>query len=170
MNIKVLDSIDPSLILQEYQKIEDKLEWLESDQTKQCGLQHLEEFPSLTDSCGRIKTEQSKFGLRYKNKESDFKICHKIIKNTIFEELIDKFKLFRSRLMWVKPKSCYSLHVDFGPRIHIPIVTNSSAMFVFKDSGVVHLSLGKIYWVDTRKIHSFANFGDTDRLHLIGCV
>lgn len=170
MTIKILDDIDIAPILEEYHRIENKIEWLEDGKTKQSSLQHLKDFPSFIEGCGRIKIEETKFGIRYKNKETDFDVCHEIISGTVFEDIIKKYKLKRSRLMWVKSKSCYSLHADFSPRIHIPLITNLSAMFVFRDTGIQHLLAGKVYWIDTRKMHSFANFGDTDRLHLIGCV
>jgi mannose-6-phosphate isomerase-like protein (cupin superfamily) len=171
MQIKIIGNTDSSCLLEEYNKILPQLEWLDSNQTKQTSLQHTKELESFTDGCGKIKIERDRFGRqKYANKETDFSVVHRIIKNTIFEELINQYKLHRTRFMIVKPKSCYSLHRDFGPRIHIPIITNPSAMFIFKDTGLHHLAVGNVYWVDTSKIHSFANFGDTERLHLIGCV
>lgn len=161
MNVKVIDDINVLPILDSYRSFKTTFDWLEDDNTNQCALQHLKDNPSFIDGCGRLKV-----GL----KENDYNTCHEVIVGSIFEEIIKKYDLKRARLMWVKPKRCYSLHRDFGPRIHIPLITNPSAMFVFKDSGLVHLSVGKVYWVDTSKTHSFANFGDTDRLHIIGCI
>lgn len=167
MQIKIIDNIDISPILKAYEEFKTVFPWLDSGSTRQSALQHLKDNPSFIDGCGVLK--QLKFEGR-QLKETDYTVCHEVIKGTIFEEIIEKYNLKRTRLMIIKPKSCYSLHRDFGPRIHIPIITNPSAMFVFKDTGLHHLSTGKVYWVDTTKIHSFANFGNTERLHLIGCV
>lgn len=160
MNIKIIDNIDISPILEAYRKIESKLEWLEGEKTRQCAIQHRKDVESLTEGCGKLIS----------NKEVDYKHCNREFEGTVFEEIIAKYKLTRTRLMWVAKKSCYTLHKDSSPRIHIPLITNPSAMFVFKESGLHHLEVGKVYWVDTRLTHSFANFGIEDRLHLIGCV
>ena len=168
MQIKELQSINQVRLLKDYYQIEQHLEWLEDGKTKQCALQHTADKVCFQEACGTLNTD--------KHQETDFIICHQILSGTIFEELIKEYKLYRSRFMWVKAKSCYSLHKDFSHRIHIPIVTNPSAMFVFAEPGVVHLPalvhlpIGKVYQVDTTQRHSFANFGNTDRLHLIGCV
>jgi hypothetical protein len=162
MSIKVLDTINALPILQEYEKLKDQVEWVESPHGKQSALQHLKDRPSCIDACGTLNSEIYK--------ETDFNQINSIISNTKIEELIHKYKMYRTRLMIVKPKSCYTLHKDFGPRIHIPLITNPSAMFVFLKDGLTHLQIGKVYWVDTTKLHSFANFGLTDRLHIIGCI
>jgi len=168
MQIKELKKINQFKLIKDYYKIENSLEWVETDKTKQCALQHTIDSISFIEACGRINQN--------KHLETDFNVCHQILSGTIFEELINEYKLYRSRFMWVKAKSCYSLHKDFSYRIHVPIVTNPSAMFVFAEPGVVHipslehLPVGKVYQVDTTQRHSFANFGDTDRLHFIGCI
>lgn len=162
MQIKELQYINQDKLLQDYYQIEKYIEWFNDDKTKQCALQHTKENISFLEGCGRLNT--AKF------KETDFNVCHSIINDTIFKDIIKEFNLYRTRLMWMKPKVCYSLHIDPNPRIHIPIITNPWAMFVFADSGLHHLPIGKVYWVNTKLTHSFANFGDTDRLHLIGCL
>jgi len=162
MTIKVLDTISVLPIIEEYYKIEKEIEWVDNPQGKQCALQHLSSKPSYTDACGTLDSKLYK--------EKDFSTVNLIIANTKIEEIINKYNMYRTRLMIVKPKSCYTLHRDFGPRIHIPLITNPSAMFTFLKGGLFHLEIGKVYWVDTTKIHSFANFGLTDRLHIIGCV
>lgn len=161
MTVEIIENIDVSTIIKEYKSFEKIFPWLEDDNTKQSALQHRKDNPSFIDGCGRLKP-----GLN----ELNYDVCHSVIEGTVFEEVIKKYNLKRTRLMWIKPKRCYSLHRDFGPRIHIPLITNPSAMFVFKETGLVHLPVGKVYLVDTRQVHSFANFGETERLHLLGCV
>lgn len=168
MQIEELQSINQFRLLKEYSQIENHLEWLEDGKTRQCALQHTADNVCFKEACGTLNTLE--------HQELDFIVCHQILSGTIFEELIQKYKLYRSRFMWVKAKSCYSLHRDFSHRIHIPIITNPSAMFIFAEPGVVHLPalehlpVGKVYKVDTTQKHSFANFGNTDRLHFIGCI
>ena len=93
-----------------------------------------------------------------------------IYKNTIIEELVTKYNLFRTRLMWVEPKSCYTIHKDHSTRIHVPIITNPGALFVFRKGFMFNLEAGKIYWTDTTLEHTFANFSEHPRLHLVGCI
>ena len=78
--------------------------------------------------------------------------------------------MYRTRFLWINEKSCYSIHKDSSPRIHIPIQTNPQALFYFSKTGFQYLAKDKIYWVDTRNMHSFVNFSDEKRLHLVGCV
>jgi hypothetical protein len=92
-------------------------------------------------------------------------------KDTIFEKLIVDYKLYRTRLMWVNKMSCYSIHKDSTPRIHIPLVTNPECYFVFKDdASFIHMETGHVYWADTRKNHTFINCSEMERLHLVGVV
>ena len=72
--------------------------------------------------------------------------------------------------MWIYPWSCYSVHKDLTPRIHIPIITNPQNFIVFKYSPMEHLSLGNVYWVDTTQYHTAINGSDDARLHLVGIV
>ena len=161
MNIKAIDEVAVSPIIEYYHKIESQLEWLKGEKTRQCALQHRKNLESFVEGCGKLKAPYN---------ESDFSVVHRIFENSVFDMLIKKYNLTRARLMWVSKKSCYTLHRDTGPRIHIPLITNSSAMFVFKDFGLHHLEAGKVYWVNTTLTHSFANFGTEDRLHIIGCA
>ena len=162
MVIEVIDTIDVAPIVKEYERLKDCVEWVDNPRGKQSALQHLAGRPSYIDACGRLDRNQYK--------EKDFCEINGIITDSVLARIIENYKLYRTRFMIMKPKSCYTLHNDFDFRIHIPLITNSSAMFVFLKEGLFHLEVGKVYKVDTRKIHSFANFGLTDRLHLVGCV
>ena len=77
--------------------------------------------------------------------------------------------------MWVNPMSCYSLHKDSTPRIHIPLITNPSCYFIFKENntpeGIIqHLPVGSVYWTNTTVSHTFINCSELPRLHLVGVV
>lgn len=156
--INVLGNVDALLLLEGYNKLEQNIKWVEYPNGKQAGLQYLNSDP-WTDAVGRMKPEQ---------KWTIDSPLNPFFKDTIFEELIKKYKLTRTRLMWLKPYSCYSMHKDDSPRIHLPLITDPNCYFVFKETGLTHLEAGKVYWVDTTKEHTFINCSSQWRLHLIG--
>jgi len=83
--------------------------------------------------------------------------------------ILDEFDMYRTRVLRLNKKSCYSLHSDPTPRIHIPIHTNEHSFFVI-DNKVYYLDPGFVWWTDTTKPHTFVNAGYSERIHLVGCV
>ena len=161
MIYKQIDSIDSKSLLDFYENIETKLTWLDDNtKSKQSGLQYLP-IPEVDQFlCGTGKTQYP---------DSVFTRIIDLYKNTICENIIQKYKLTRTRWMWVYPYSCYSIHHDFAARIHIPLITNSSNLFLFPDQNLTfNLELNKVYWVDTTKRHTFMNCSSEFRLHLVG--
>lgn len=81
--------------------------------------------------------------------------------------------LLRSRFMRIAPGGQSLEHVDTGAwwqdkfRIHIPVKTNPFA--IFTSGGVsVHMAAGSCWLLNTKDyIHSAANNGDDDRIHLV---
>lgn len=59
-------------------------------------------------------------------------------------------------------------HIDNDEyfKIHIPLITNPSAYFIFGESKHVMLP-GTMYLVETKLPHGTCNYGTTDRVHLI---
>ena len=103
--------------------------------------------------------------------EKDFCQIHKKFINTQFENLINDFKLYRSRIMIMEGKTCYSFHADSTWRLHVPIVTNNDCVFYFPEyNQQYHLELGKVYLVNTTKKHTFINGSTNSRIHLVGCI
>jgi hypothetical protein len=141
--IDILDTIDTIThvrLLKDYYQIEPKIEWIDFvPQSKQFYLQ--------LDDEHTIKS---------------------IIDNTTIEIYIKKYNLFRTRLLWLGPKSCYSLHRDFYKRIQIPLITNDQCFFVFKNGLVEHIPIGHICLVDSTLDHTAINGSDQWRLHLVG--
>ena len=80
--------------------------------------------------------------------------------------------VYRTRIMLSRPKSCYSTHRDYSPRLHLPLVTNEQCNFLFtKPARLIHMPAdGNTYWVDTRNEHTFLNGSVYDRLHLVMIV
>jgi hypothetical protein len=158
--IKKIKQINVNEIISQYLKIEKDLVWTDyGHKGKQCGLQYKDNEDVWSSAVGKSAGKE----LQYTNLNPFFK-------DTIFDYLITEYNLKRARFMWSGPFSCYSMHVDTTPRVHIPLITNSECYFLFKMSTPIHLELGYSYWVDTTKSHTFINCSDTPRLHFIGVV
>lgn len=83
--------------------------------------------------------------------------------------LRERFGVYRGRFMLMRYKTCLSSHMDYSPRLHIPIVTNQDC-FMVVDDHVCKLPWGNTYLVDTRLPHTAVNAGKKDRIHLVFCV
>jgi len=94
----------------------------------------------------------------------------------LFEELhytnsiIEMLGMHRTRLMKMKPKTCYTYHRDPSKRIHIPIITNEKCMFIIDDEVIRYPADGNYYVVDTTKWHTAINASLEERIHIIGCI
>lgn len=158
--IKPLSHIDVQPLLDEYSRLEKNMQWTEyGHKGKQVGLQYKLDEDPWTSAVGNSQGQ-----------ETDYTDLNPFFKDTIFEEIINDYKLLRTRLMWVGPYACYSMHRDQTPRIHIPLITNPECYFVFKNSTIQHMSVGLVYWTDTTQLHTFMNCSNVSRLHLIGVV
>jgi hypothetical protein len=82
------------------------------------------------------------------------------------------FKVYRARLLTMHPRTCYSIHVDDNPRLHIAIKTHGQARFIFTNPPILrHIPAdGHIWWVDTTQEHSAMNGSLEDRIHLVMCL
>ena len=158
--IRIHEQVDHGTIIDEYQKLEANIIWTEyGNGSKQAGLQYKTGDDPWTSAVGKNQ-----------GKELSYDILNPFFEGTIFETLIEKYQLKRTRLMWVAPRSSYSMHKDSTPRLHIPLVTNPDCYFVFKYGKVLHLSAGNAYWVNTKLNHTFINCSEEFRLHLVGVV
>ena len=86
--------------------------------------------------------------------------------------IIEEYKMYRSRLMMLPDKRNYSWHIDYSPRLHIPLITNDSCFFIIEDKKIHLPADGGVYWVDTTKWHTFVNANRHPfmRYHIVGCV
>jgi hypothetical protein len=158
--IKILNDIDIAPLLTFYNENATNFVWTEfNSASKQVGLQYKQGDDVWTSAVGKSKGD-----------ELSYAELNPFFKNSPFEEVIDRYKLKRSRLMMMGPKSCYSMHRDDTHRIHVPLITNDQCFFVFKRSIPRHISLGKVTWVDTTEEHTAVNGSDFWRLHLVGIV
>jgi hypothetical protein len=160
--IKILDKIDIEPILKSYNELEHNIHWVDYPTTRQAGLQYRAGNDPWLDAVGSSRANFTKSW--YENV-----FINPYFKDTIFEEIIVKCGMTRARLIWVKPFSCYSFHVDNEPRLHIPLITNNQCFFVFKEIPIYHMKPGNLYWANTTKFHTFINCSTEPRLHLISC-
>jgi hypothetical protein len=163
MNYTKIDEINYQQLVDCYYHIENKIVWnIDSGKSRQTSIQYADQedvFLSATSS------------LLPNRLEKEYHLLNPLFVNTPFEDIVKKYNLVRSRLMWMDSKSCYSIHRDFSKRLHIPLVTNEDCRFIFPDdSEIFHLPIGGVYSVNTHKRHSFCNFSKTSRLHFLGCV
>ena len=102
--------------------------------------------------------------------------CHlqPMFNGTAIEEYLDwlNVPVYRTRIMLSRPKSAYSIHRDYSPRLHLPLVTNNQCFFLFtRPERLIHMPAdGRTYWVDTRESHTFLNGSTDNRLHLVMIV
>tara|TARA_B100000965_G_scaffold406222_1_gene444019 strand:- start:285 stop:875 length:591 start_codon:yes stop_codon:yes gene_type:complete len=88
----------------------------------------------------------------------------------VYDQLSQKYKLGRVRLLLKEPRSTLSWHRDPEPRLHIPIYTNPGAIMVI-DSIAKHMPADGSVWVtNNRKYHNAFNGGEENRVHLVACV
>ena len=131
--IKILSSYNIEPLLISYNKLEKDIVWTDYNGKKQSGLQFKENEDPWASAVGKSRGNEFK----YTNLNPYFK-------DTIFEEVIIKYQLLRTRLMWLSPNTVYSMHKDTTPRIHIPMITNPECYFVFKIGIIQHMPVGSV--------------------------
>lgn len=103
--------------------------------------------------------------------EKDYKFIQPSLKGTAIESIINRYGAYRTRIMNMRPRSCYSVHSDFSFRIHIPISTTRQAWMVWPFANECHhFEEGNIYWTNTQKPHSAFNGSEANRIHIVMCV
>ena len=113
-------------------------------------------------------------GSRVGQNEAQWDKLHPSLVGTWWEDFFASipFKVYRARLMTLHPRTCYSIHVDDHPRIHIAIKTHRQAKFIFTSPTVLkHIpDDGHIWWVDTRYEHSAMNGHTEARIHFVAAL
>lgn len=106
--------------------------------------------------------------------EHNFKYIQPSLKDSIIDDYIKwlDIPVYRARIMLAREKGCYSIHRDYSPRLHLPLVTNKQCNFLITDPlQMFHLPAdGTTTWVDTRLPHTFMNGSTEKRLHLVMIV
>ena len=105
--------------------------------------------------------------LEHTNEES-YSHINPMLRGTVLADIIEKYQGFRTRIMLMNPRACYSIHIDPTPRLHVPLQTNKGAWMAWPhSSATIHLPRGYVYWTDTTQPHTFFNAGIEDRIHII---
>ena len=135
----------------------------------------LDEIKSLPEYDDQLSLQVTKEGnggegqiAKLDFKEEDFNVIAYDLPYT--NSVLSDLKMYRSRLMNMPPKYCYSYHKDPTPRMHVPLITNPNCFFVVDDEVIRLPADGNHYLIDTRKIHKFVNASWEHRLHIVGCV
>ena len=84
--------------------------------------------------------------------------------------IIKDLKMYRTRVMILKPRTCYTYHKDTTKRIHIPLVTNDKCFFIINSIVKQYPADGNYYVVDTTQMHTAINASKEDRIHIIGVI
>jgi len=104
--------------------------------------------------------------------EKKYQYIHPHLTGTELEKIIKNHNGFRTRIMTMPPRQCYSIHADPTPRIHIPIVTNDQCWMIWPTkSKCFQLKEEIVFWTDTRIPHTFINGSkDEHRVHVVMCI
>jgi hypothetical protein len=104
-------------------------------------------------------------------REQDFTVFNSELTHTYLYEIYRSFSnLGRFRIMRIKPVTCYTVHRDNNPRLHLALKTNSKAYFIFPDdNAILQIPVdGHVYWADTTRHHTYINgHRSEDRIHLV---
>jgi len=110
------------------------------------------------------------YELEHKDEDSYSNIFPSL-EGTLIAKYIKRYGGFRTRIMNMNPRHCYSVHRDPTPRVHIPIVTNRECWMIWPfNKECERMPVGNAYWTDTTKHHTFINSGLEDRIHMVICV
>lgn len=149
--------IDIERILLELESLPPKDTWNEH----QIMLQSVEGSNDASYGVGSIS--------KYTDAQEDFNIP--LFPNlTYTNNIIQDLNMYRTRVMLMPHKTCYSYHIDESPRIHIPLITNENCFFVIEDEVIRLPADGNHYLIDTTKKHTFVNASFEERIHIVGCI
>tara|TARA_Y100001970_G_scaffold287888_1_gene413670 strand:- start:2887 stop:3477 length:591 start_codon:yes stop_codon:yes gene_type:complete len=125
-------------------------------------------FWTKPDSSGKEVIRDSKIDeSKYTEFVEEFK---KTYFKEVYDQLSQKYKLGRVRLLLKEPRSTLSWHRDPEPRLHIPIYTNPGAIMVI-DHIAKHMPADGSVWItNNTKYHNAFNGGEENRVHLVACV
>jgi len=160
---EIKTNININLIAEEIKNIE-----LGGDNKDQICIQNVKGINDPFYGIGQYGTDidSSKRKQFYKNNSLEFIIPGFDIPYT--NSIMSELKMYHTRIMKLKPKSCYSYHRDELDRIHIPIITNENCWFMI-DMELYNLPAnGNYYFTKTTKMHTYINSSHEDRIHLVG--
>lgn len=90
-------------------------------------------------------------------------------RNTIWETLLDTlpFPHGEARLVNLLPKETYKCHSDIDDRWHLALTNEKSYLIDLESETMYSCRIGEWYSMNAGILHTAANFGNTDRFHLL---
>lgn len=105
------------------------------------------------------------------SEEYEYLNWHPYLDSFYIKELLTSldFQVAHTRIMRLPPKSCYTTHVDYYTRWHIPVVSKPLQTYMhFPDKNVTaRMYPGTMYWTNTHELHNFVNGTFEDRIHIV---
>lgn len=102
--------------------------------------------------------------------ETENEFVHPLFDIPYTNSIIKMLELKRTRLINLFPQTCYTMHKDYTPRVHIPLITNEKC-FLIVDNEMIHLPAdGNVHIIDTTKNHTAINASTKNRYHIVGVV
>ena len=109
------------------------------------------------------KTNQLKY------KETEF-VVPLFPELTYINSILKNLNMYRTRVMKMASRTCYTYHKDYSQRIHIPLITNEKCLFILDDKVIRLPADGNYYHLDTTKMHTAVNASFEERIHIVGNV
>ena len=80
-----------------------------------------------------------------------------------------KIPIYRLRIIRREPSSFYKIHVDGLPRVHLPILSHENCAMLFPTVDFMKSmnADGSVYIMNSKIPHTFVNWGQLPRLHLV---
>ncbi|WP_300568900.1 aspartyl/asparaginyl beta-hydroxylase domain-containing protein [Flavobacterium sp.] len=166
-SIKFLFVFDKELLKNDLQKVMDK-NWIAHYNTN--------DYNGKWTSIALMSANGKSDNIYALNKSSEEVIYTEILDScNYFKEILDGFLFEKTavRLLLlaigaeIKPHSDHCLGYEDGSfRLHIPIITNSDVEFILDDTRLI-MNEGECWYIDANFIHSVANRGTIDRIHLV---
>lgn len=122
----------------------------------------------LAENPGDWHTGVGRIGTLDDENEESYIHVNPSLKGSNLEKLINHYKCFRTRIMLMPSKQCYSIHADPTPRLHLPIVTNTQCWMIWPFNNQCHrMFAGDLYYTDTTQPHTFINGSEENRIHVV---
>jgi len=144
------------------EKLRNELESIEYAVNSNKNLQTWSGDFDVFDPTNKEKTEQLTF------QEKD--ITESYYDIPYINSIIKENGLYRTRVLILEPRECYTYHTDPTPRMHIPVNTYEGCMFILDDEVIKMEEEGSLYWIDTTYPHLALNGSREQRIHIVGCV
>lgn len=90
-------------------------------------------------------------------------------RGTIWETLLSTlpYQHGEARIVNLTPRETYLSHADVDDRWHLPLTNEKSYLIDLETETMYPCTIGEWHSMDAGSLHTAANFGSTDRIHLL---